>query len=194
MERLAFTPELKSFDDEAGTAEFYFSKIGTEDLGKDIVEPGFFQHVISTTPAARVPFMADHSSSVRDRLGFVTSFGEDDKGAYAAIEFALHRELARDVYQDFKNWPASMEFSFAYSLFEQGKGYTYDSKGVRHLLLASGLYDIAHVVKGMHPDTELVGVKEAEEILDTHSNIKLAERDLTEAAVRLKLLRSATTA
>lgn len=190
MERLRFVPELKSLDDETGVASFYFSKIGNEDLGGDVVEPGFFSHVIATTPPSRVPFMADHSQSVRDRLGFVASIGEDSKGAFADVQFALHRQLAQDVYQDFKNWPESMEFSFGYELFELGKGYQFDSKGVRHLLLAKRLYDVAHVVKGMNEATELTAVKEADcEILDGPPNFDLVERALNLATARLKLLR-----
>lgn len=190
MDRLTFTPQVKSLDDEAGVAEFYFSMFDNIDLGGDVVHKGFFSHVIDTTPALRVPFVADHSTSVKDRLGVVTGLGEDDRGAYAQVEFGLHRQIAKDVYEDFKRWPEAMEFSFAFDLFERPKGFDYGADGIRHLYLARGLYDVSNVTKGMNPATELVGVKADEGkdgFLDESSSLAMKRRRIDIALAKQRL-------
>jgi len=181
MERLGFTPELKSVDDETGTAQFYASIFGNVDLGNDVVLPGAFAKTLADTPASRIGFLVDHEWDAQHRLGFVNSISEDTHGLLVDVRFNLEKQLSREIYSDFKMSPESIEFSFGYEPID----YEYDAKGIR-LLKEVRLFEVSHVVKGMNPATELVGVKEAPEAPDysaTESAIRIAD-------ARLKLLQA----
>jgi HK97 family phage prohead protease len=155
VENLAFRPELKEAGND-GTAVFLASVFGNVDLTNDVVEPGAFRKFIKSTPPERVAFLADHTPSVSQRLGFVKSLRETKDGLLVEARFNLEKQLAREVYSDFKMEPQAAEFSFGYEPVK----FEFDAKGVRHLHQID-LYDVSAVWKGANPETRLVSVKTA---------------------------------
>lgn len=180
-EYLDIRPEFKSFDDEAGTAQFFASVFGNKDLGGDIVLPGAFADSLKETPTARIGFLADHEWDLDHRLGFVTGAKELPEGLLVDVKFNLDKQRAREIYSDFKMNPEAAEFSFGYSV--NPGGYEMRKDGVR-LLKSVQLHEVSAVLKGMNPATRLVGVKaddagDESEILDASESLAL-ERSIRE--------------
>ncbi len=173
---LRFSPQLKSAND-LGEASFLAAIFGNVDLGGDIVEPGAFSKVISSTSAARIPFTIDHSQSRRDQLGLIAGLQEVPEGLLVDVKFNLDKEIARDIYSDFRTFPESQQFSFAYAT--EPAGTFYDPEGVRHIKEVSALYDVSSVVLGMNTETRLLAVKEGRRdeeqtpFLDIHNTLRL---------------------
>lgn len=186
-EFLSFASQVKSFDDETGTASFIASVFGNKDLGGDVVLPGAFAQTLTDQPLSRVGFLSDHEWDLDHRLGFLTGAKEVSEGLLVDVKFNLDKQRAREVYSDFKMNPDAAEFSFGYSVPTGGSEM---KDGVRYLKRIQ-LHEVSAVLKGMNPATRLVGVKSDEaptEILDESATLSLDRTRLELAEARLRLI------
>ena len=153
--RLTTPVQVKALDDETGTATFVASVFGNVDSSKDRVFKGFFEKSLQE----RMPkFVADHKWEVSHRLGKVLEARETDEGLEVKVQFNLEKQLAREVYSDFKFAPDDQEFSFGYSV----SNWRPNEFGGRDLLEGT-VYEVSPVLLGDNPKTRLVGVNGAEE-------------------------------
>ena len=151
MKRLTVPVEVKDLNETEGTATFVASVFGNVDSSKDRVFKGFFQKSLTE----RLPkFVADHKWEVTHRLGKVLAAQETADGLEVTVKFNLEKQIAREVYSDFKFAPEDQEFSFGYSV----KDWRPNEFGGRDLLEGT-VYEVSPVLVGDNPKTRLVAVK-----------------------------------
>jgi len=157
METKRFTApvQVKELNEAEGTATFVASVFGNVDSSKDRVFKGFFQESLQIR---KPKFVADHKWEVTHRLGKVLEAHETDEGLEVTVAFNMEKQLAREVYSDFKFAPEDQEFSFGYSVQE----WRPNEYGGRDLLKGT-VYEVSPVLLGDNPKTRLVAVKSADE-------------------------------
>lgn len=172
---------------DTGQAEFLVSVFGNVDRTKDIVEPGSFAGVIARQ-ARKPKFVPNHDWDVTKKLGYVTDWKETAEGLLITAQFNLDKQVARDVYSDFKQAPQDQEFSFSFDIAENGSSV---KEGVRHITEFKEVFDVGPVGIGANASTVLVGVKSWEAMLEgIIADAKAGRRD---SATTLKILKEAHT-
>lgn len=176
MEHKNFTvTDFNVLDDTAGICEFLASIFATVDDGLDLVEPSAFREVIAT---GRMPkFVPNHDWSTEKKLGKVLSWSEVPRGLLIKAQFNLEKQIARDVYSDFKFAPEQEEFSFSFDIAENGFTIV---DGVRHITNIKTVYDVGPVGIGMNRQTQLLNVKAPDYRLlqllgDSHAELSLED-------------------
>jgi HK97 family phage major capsid protein len=155
MERKSSSVELKQ-SDGSGRASFLFSAYGVVDHSGDRVLPGFFADMFSKAQQGRFPkFSHDHRFEVGAKLGRVLSLTDTPEGPVAEVEFNLDKPEARAIYSDWRQDPASIEFSFAYTV----QDFVPNEHGGRDLKSGT-VFEFGPVLVGDNPSTRLISVKE----------------------------------
>jgi HK97 family phage prohead protease len=152
MEYKIAPTEWKATGDK-GEYEGYYSVIGNEDDGKDVVEPGAFVKTIGERgKRVKVFYMHDWTKLIGPPPSVLR---EDQHGLYAAGHFTLNSFWGKEAWELMKDG-ALTEGSFGYEPIK----FDFDDNGVRHLRELK-LFEISPVPLGMNALTEIRAVKAA---------------------------------
>lgn len=140
---------------EKGIVTIAISRFDNEDMGGDIVRKGAFTRTFKEG-GDRIKHYMDHSLKQVANVGLPVKMYESDK--YAIVESALNleKELARDLFSDykfFKEHGKTLEHSFGYETIK-GK-----ARGRGEEIFELKMYEYSTVGLGMNPDTPLLGLK-----------------------------------
>lgn len=96
--------EVKDVDSAKGIVSFYFSAFGNKDSDGDIMEKGAFKKSFSEN-LPRIKHFKNHDPHLA--VGRILELGEDEKGAFAISQLAVHKgeftTLAKDTLIEYQS-------------------------------------------------------------------------------------------
>lgn len=155
----ALKTQLQDFTDgKNGSISGYFATFDHDhgDSYGDVIRKGSFLGTIACRKQTGHPFPLCFNHDFSCIIGRVTDIGEDDKGAYFTAEF-FPTEKAQEVRSIVKSG-VLWQFSFGYSVLDQGKVKAGDGTTVNELRELE-LYEISIVVVPANPRATLTDIK-----------------------------------
>lgn len=152
-------------DDEPGTFEAIVAVFGNVDRYGDRIEPGAFKNSLSEQGLPPIVWSHDWQTPP---IGAPMAAEERSEGLYVKGRlFTEENDRAREVYAAMKatggdGRPPLREFSFAYDIVTAG--WEVEDEEEIFSLKELELIEVGPCLKGVNPDTRLIGVKGADAV------------------------------
>lgn len=150
---------FKALDDGKGEFEALVAVFGNVDLGGDRIVKGAFADSLKAWEAKGrpIPVVFSHDWGNLDaHIGEVTQAKETDEGLWVKAQLDMEDASAAKVFRLMKRGTLA-EFSFAYDVVEEKL-----QNGANELLKLD-VIEVGPTLKGMNPETQLLGVKSTDE-------------------------------
>jgi len=158
MKTKTYQAQVKATDDgEAGTFEALVSVFGNVDHANDRVMPGAFAKSLErwTESGDPIPVVFSHRWDDLDaHIGKVLSAEETDEGLLVTAQLDVADDPAAAKVHRLLKDRRIREFSFAYDVVDEKK-----AKDGTNELIELDVIEVGPTLKGMNPDTVLVGAK-----------------------------------
>jgi uncharacterized C2H2 Zn-finger protein len=148
-----FSSTVEDITDE-GVVKIYVNKFNNVDMDEEISDPKSFNKTISDG-ISRIKHLKDHSQ--RELLGLPLEIVPDAFGLLVTSAMNIKKELARDVFEDYKffaNYKRTLEHSIGTIIIKQVK----EGQFMRNLEYALFEYSTLSFL-GANPETPLVSLK-----------------------------------
>lgn len=148
---------------DKGIVTISISKFNNKDMGGDIVRKGAFVKTF-TEGSNRIKHLLDHTIKYAGVVGVPVKMYETDTHAVVESALNLEKQVARDLFSDYKFFNAhgkTLEHSYGYDTIK-GKAL---EKGAEEILELK-MYEYSTVFLGMNPDTGLIDLKSADVSVD----------------------------
>lgn len=174
MDRITAPLQIKSAQED-GTFTGYAAVFGNIDLGQDIIQPGAFQKVKTTTDG-KLRIAMHHKL---DQLAGKATFSQDEHGLRVEGKLSLGVSYVRDAYQLMKDGVLD-GLSVGFNILPDGSAYEErDGTWVR-IIRAAELWEFSLVPFGMNP-LALVDSVKATSIRDFEAQLRGLGYSQTEA-------------
>jgi|SRR5688572_15800138 len=140
---------------EKGIVTIAISRFDNEDMGGDIVRKGAFVRTFKEG-GDRIKHYMDHSIRQSANVGLPIKMYETSTHAVVESALNLEKEIARDLFSDykfFKEHGKTLEHSFGYETIK-GK-----ARGRGEEIFELKMYEYSTVGIAMNPETPLLGIK-----------------------------------
>lgn len=174
--------EVKAIGDQ-GIVEMLVSIFGNVDLIGDRVVKGAFQKSLAdwNQSGDPIPFIWSHNwDDPNAHIGKVIKAQETDQGLLVRAQLDLDQAFAAQVYRLLKERRVK-EASFAYDVVKEKR-----AKDGANDLMQLNLIEVGPTLKGMNPETALVGVKEGTTIVINNPAPEAEEVEAEEPALDQK--------
>jgi len=174
MDRIIAPLQIKSTEQD-GTFTGYAAVFGNLDLGDDIIQPGAFKQV-KTTSDGKLRIAMHHRL---DQLAGKASFHQDDHGLRVEGKLSLGVSYVRDAYELMKDGVLN-GLSVGFNILPDGS--VYEERGDRwvRVIRAAELWEFSLVPFGMNPEALVDSVKAAS-IRDFEAQLRSLGYSQTEA-------------
>lgn len=142
---------------EKGIVTIAISRFDNEDMGGDIVRKGAFTRTFKEG-GDRIKHYMDHSIKQMANVGLPTKMYETSDHAVVESALNLEKEIARDLFSDykfFKDHSKTLEHSYGYLTV---KGTPRQKKGSEEIFELK-MFEYSTVGLGMNPETPLLDLK-----------------------------------
>ena len=139
-----------------GIVTIGISRFGNEDSYKDIVHKGAFEKTFKEG-GDRIKHVIDHKLQQMFVVGLPLKMYETDTHAVIESKLNLEKQIAKDLFSDYKFFNEngkSLEHSFAYETIK-GKAKSNGGENIYELKM----YEYTTVALGANPETPLFGIK-----------------------------------
>ncbi len=146
---------------EKGIVTISISKFDITDAGGDIVRKGAFTKTFKENNG-RIKHVIDHSLKQMSVVGLPLKMYETDTHAIVESALNLEKEIARDLFSDYKFFQANgktLEHSYGY---ETMKAKQLPNKGEDILELK--MWEYSTIALGMNAETSLLSIKSFEDV------------------------------
>ncbi len=145
---------------EKGIVTIAIGGIGNEDMGGDVAHKGAFERTFKEG-INRIKHYIDHKLSTAFNVGLPVKMYETDKHAVVESALNLEKQIARDLFSDYKFFAShdrTLEHSYGYETMK-GK-----ARGRGEDILELKMWEYSTVGLGMNPETPLLGLKSFEDV------------------------------
>ncbi len=167
----SYEAQYKALDGEKGTFEAIVAVFGNVDLMGDKIMPGAFTNSLAAWAAKGrpIPVVFSHQWGNLDaHIGYVLEAKEVEQGLYVKAQLELDEPFAARVWKKMQKGTLA-EFSFAYDVPPGGAAWVEGKNGDGyHELRTLDIIEVGPCLKGVNPETELLGVKGARGIQAAH--------------------------
>jgi HK97 family phage prohead protease len=168
MKTKSFDARVKAAGEGDGLGDGQFTALvavfGNEDLGGDVVVPGAFKDSLADWAASgnQIPIIWSHQwSDPFAHIGWCMSAAETPEGLLVTAQLDLANPTGAQVFKLLQQRRVK-EFSFGYDVVEGGFVTTDGSEAFE--LRKLNLIEAGPTLKGMNPETQLLGTKADDEI------------------------------
>jgi len=144
---------------DKGIVTISISKFNNKDMGGDIVRKGAFLKTFNEG-ANRIKHLVDHTLKYAGVVGVPVKMYETDTHAVVESALNLEKQVARDLFSDYKFFNAhgkTLEHSYGYDTIK-GKPLEKSAEEILELKM----YEYSTVFYGMNPETGLIDIKSAD--------------------------------
>lgn len=161
---------------EKGIVTIAVGAFDNEDMGGDIARKGAFNRTFKEG-INRIKHYIDHKLSTAFNVGLPVKMYETDTHAVVESALNLEKQIARDLFSDYKFFNSherTLEHSYGY---ETIKGKARPKRGEE--LFEIKMWEYSTVGLGMNPDTPLLGLKAFEDVTVEDLELYLKSYDVS---------------
>lgn len=176
MKSKSFKSEVADIS-EQGIVTIAISKFNNRDAYDDIVRPGAFKKTFQES-GNRIKHVVDHQLRQTAIIGLPVKMYETDTHAVVESKLNLEKQLARDVFSDYKFFKENgktLEHSYMYETIKTNENRDIKGEDIAELKM----YEYSTVALGANPETPLLDLKSFEQFDITQLESYLRKYDVS---------------